>query len=241
MEVPSEAIAAMERATERSKRKATVAFPIAYVRRGGDIPPTAAQLLQSHELRLKLHMTLVMQATSSPHTLPKRPSWSLARLMNLSPDTGSRRANDGMNWLRAQGLIKPKRLPDGKPGLLLLHPDGSGAPWDGNGSRYVGVPFGLWENMWILRLSGRAVAVLMSLLELNGGETDPDGALMDGHRKKQYGLSDDTWTRATKELERFGLLRTTTVKFGDDDLDVRRRKRYFVIKEALGVSPPWAD
>lgn len=237
--MPSEAMEALGRAIARSKRKSSVNFPIAYVKRG-DVTPTAARLVRSHELRLKMHMTLVMQATSSPHTLPDRPSQSLARWLNLPPDTGPRRANEAKKWLQEEKLVAAVPLRDEKPGLLLLHPDGSGGPWEGNGSRWVGVPLALWENAWILRLSGKAIAVLLALLELNGGSGDPDGELMDGHRKKQYGLSDDTWTRATKELEHFGLLRMTQVTWGNDDYQRRTRKRYFVIREALDVAPDWS-
>ncbi|WP_235497311.1 hypothetical protein [Agreia sp. Leaf283] len=101
------------------------------------------------------------------------------------------------------------------------------------------MPFTLWSNAWILRLSGRAIVVLMALLELNGGSQHPDGEWMDGHRKKQYGLSDDTWTSATRELEYFGLLRTKEGFWGDDDYEIRKRKRYFVIREALATAPDW--
>lgn len=240
VEVPSEAIEAMARATKRSQRKSSVNFPITYVKRGDGIP-TAARLLQSHELRLKLHMTLVMQATKAPHTLPDRPTQSLARLLNFGADTGSRRANDAKKWLESNKLITSAPLPDGKPGLLILHPDGSGDQWEGNGPRWVGLPLGLWGNNWILRLSGRAIAVLMALIELNGGSDHPDGELMSGHRKRQYGLSDDTWTRATKELERLGLLRTTNVYWGDDDYELRKRKRYLILPEAFNDAPDWRD
>lgn len=71
------------------------------------------------------------------------------------------------------------------------------------------------------------------------GSKHPDGELMDAHRKKQCGLSDDTWTRATQELEYFGLLRMTSVFWGDDDYERRRRKRCYVVIEALDESPDW--
>ncbi|MCH8572197.1 hypothetical protein LSI54_12640 [Nesterenkonia sp. AY15] len=239
MDVPSEAIEALNRATDRSKRKTSVNFPIEYVKRG-DATPTAAWLVQSNELRLKLHMTLAMQATKAPHTLPDRPTRYLAQSLNLPENTGPRRANDAKKWLQEKKLVTTTQLTNGKTGLLLLHPDGSGNEWDGNGPRWVGVPFTLWTNMWILRLSGRAIAVFMALLELNGGSTHPQGELMDGHRKKQYGLSDDTWTRATQELKHFGLLRMTEVKWGDDDYQVRKRKRYLLLRDALETTPDWA-
>ncbi|MBH0082229.1 hypothetical protein [Salinibacterium sp. SWN167] len=160
--------------------------------------------------------------------------------MNLPAGTGPRRVKEAIRLLFAENLITTSPLADGKEGLLLLHPDGSGKEWDGNGTRWIGVPLALWSNAWILKLSGRALVVLLALLELNGGSKHPDGELMDGHRKKQYGLSDDTWTRATQELERYGLLRTTKVRWGDDDYEIRQRKRYFIIREKLEVTPDWS-
>ena len=246
MDVPSEAIEALDRATARSKRKSSVNFPITYVKRA-DSTPSAAWLVQSHELRLKMHMTFMMQATAAPYTLPDRPTQSLARWLNLPQDSGPRRANDARKWLIEKKLISRVKLDDGKQGLLLLHPDGSGNAWNGTGDarhgteRWVGLPLYFWSNYWILRLSGRATAVLMALLELNGGSKHPDGELMDGHRKKQYGLSDDTWTRATKELEYYGLLRTTPVYWGDDDLERRRRNRYAVLHKAFESKPDWSS
>ena len=79
MDIPSEAIEALKRATARSKRRSSVNFPITYVKRG-DATPTAAWLVRSHELRLKLHMNLVMQATKAPHTLPDRPMMALIEI-----------------------------------------------------------------------------------------------------------------------------------------------------------------
>lgn len=239
MEIPSEAMESLGRATARSKRKSSVNVPITYVKRG-DKTPVAARLLQSDGLRLKLHMTLAMQATRAPHTLPNRPTQSLARLLNLPAETGPRRIKDAMKMLEKERLIAPAPLAEGKQGLLLLHPDGSGNQWEGNGARWVGVPLSMWTNAWILRLSGRAIAVLLALLELNGGSGHPDGELMDGHRKRQYGLSDDTWTRATQELERSNLLRMTQVRWGDDDYEIRQRKRYYVIRENFDSAPDWS-
>ncbi|TDL45041.1 hypothetical protein [Microbacterium oleivorans] len=245
MEVPSEAIEALDRATARSKRKSSVNFPIAYVKRG-DVLPTAAWLVQSHELRLKMHMTFVMQATAAPYTLPDRPTQSLARWLNLPPASGPRRANDAKKWLIERKLVTRTTLDDGKPGLLLLNPDGSGGSWNGTGAsqgteRWVGLPLNFWSNYWILRLSGRSIAVLMALLELNGGSKHLDGEFMDGHRKRQYGLSDDTWTRSTQELEHHKLLRTTPVYWGDDEYERRKRNRYFVVRETLETTPDWSS
>jgi hypothetical protein len=241
MEIRSEAIAALGTFTDRSKRKSSVNFPIEYVKRADGTTPMAGQLFRSNDLRLKLHMTLVMRATKAPHTLPRLTTRYLARLLNVPGDTGPRRLNDAMKWLRNEGLIVDITLADGKQGIQLLQPDGSGDPWELKGAtRWVGVPLSLWTKGWILQLNGRDIAVLLALLELNGGSKEPHGEMMNGHRKKQYGLADDTWTRATQELEKLGLLRTTTVVWGNEEHELRTRKRYRPVQQKLDDLPDWS-
>ena len=146
-----------------------------------------------------------------------------------------------MKWLRNEKLITSTTLADGKEGILLLQPDASGNPWELKGAtRWVGVPLSLWTNAWILQLSGRDLAVLLALLELNGGSKHPDGEVMSGHRKKQYGLADDTWTRATQELEKLGLLKTTKVVWGNEEHELRTRKRYRPVQQKLDNLPDWS-
>lgn len=95
--------------------------------------------------------------------------------------------------------------------------------------------------MWLLKLRGVQIAVLLAVLELTGGSAHPQGEWMDGYRKRQYGLSDDTWTRATSALEHYGLLHVTPTHDGDDDdHEVRSRKRYHVQKEMRNQRPDWA-
>lgn len=241
MDTPAEAIEALSTFTDRSKRKTSVNFPIEYVKRADDIKPMAARLFRSNDLRLKLHMTLVMRATKAPHTLPRYKTHYLARLLNLPSASGPRRINDAMTWLRKEKLVESTTLDDGKEGIQLLKPDGSGKPWDlAKVTRWVGVPFALWTNAWIVQLSGRDIAVLLALFELNGGSKHPDGELMSGHRKSQYGLADDTWTRATQTLEKLGVLETTKVVWGNEEHEVRTRKRYRPIPEKFGDLPDWS-
>lgn len=79
------------------------------------------------------------------------------------------------------------------------------------------------------------------VIESDCGERDqPQGEWMDGYRKRRYGLSDDTWTRATTALEHYGLLQVSPAFDGDDDHEVRRRRRYRVLKEMLNQRPDWA-
>lgn len=240
IDVPTEAIESLAVFAGRSRRKSSVNFPVEYVKRADGVKPMAAQLLRSGDVRLKLHMTLVMRATKAPHTLPRYTTRYLARLLDLPASTGPRRVNDAMNWLRSRKLVQDTILSDGKDGILLLRPDGSGNPWDLRGvTRWVGVPFALWTQAWILQLNGRDLAVLLALLELHGGSSEADGEIMSGHRKKQYGLADDTWTRATQELERLNLLKTTTIIWGNEEHEIRTRKRYKPQPHILDGTPDW--
>lgn len=232
-------LSALGRAVARSKRTSSVALPISYIR-SATTETTASRLLRSHELRLKLHLTLVMQATSAPRTLPDRPSLTLAHYLNLPEATGVRRAHEAKKWLIQNNLIRRIEQTKAAPAqLLLLNPDGSGADWPPRGDRYLTVPIGLWANGWTVALSGRAIAAFLALTELNGGSKSPSGEIMDGYRKQEYGLSADTWTRARKELELHGLLRTKTEIWGDDDTQVRRRYRYKPLPETLSSTPDW--
>lgn len=240
VDAPAEALEALATFSGRSMRVSSVNFPVGYVKRADGIKPMASHLFRDNELRLKLHMTLVMRATKAPHTLTKYTTRYLARLLNLPVDTGHRRVNDALKWLKSEQLVIDVALTDGKPGWQLLKPDGSGDPWEVNESRWVGVPFALWSNGWILALSGRELAVLLALLERNGGSKEPDGEMLGGYRKPQYGLSDDTWTRATQKLEELGLLKITTVKWGNEEFERRIRKRYRIAKKTLSEQPDWS-
>ena len=232
MREPVDAIAALEKAAAASKRASSVTLPIEYVRDGAGSPPVAV-MARTSETRLKLHLLLVMQATRFPYYLPDRPSSTLARSLDVS----DRQAADAKRWLMKNGHMGEATLVSGRDGLGLLL---GGRQWQ-RGARYVRVPLVFWSNAWILALDGVQIAVLLALLELNGGSTHPEGEWMDGFRKKQYGLSDDSWTRATAALKRYGLIDFTTVYDGNDDHEIRRRTRYRVLQDGLEQRPDWAS
>lgn len=230
MDEPVDALVRIQAAVRKAQRTASVGFPLSFVRGNGE-PPMLSRLMRGGrggEVRLRLYLTLRMQASAPPFHLPGRTSRSLAGLMNLPSDTGPRQVTDALNWLEANQLLE-KTPTQGKPAsLTLLKPDGSGDPlsnrWE---KRYLTLPVELWTLGWILRLNGRSLAVYTALRELTGG-TKLDGAVMPGDRKMQYGMSDDTWTRATKELRDLGILFTHSEKHGDDEHYVRRRLRYWL-------------
>lgn len=243
MPVPSESMAAIQRAVAKSKRESNVRFPIEYVRRGDGADPMVAQLIRGGRggtVRLKVHMTLTMQATRSPYTVQRRPSSSMARMLNLDDRTGGRRVTEALKWLESRKLIEPSEPKNNAPQLQLLDPTGSGGPWPQIGTRYLAVPLHLWSNGWILQMNGRSLAAFLALTELNGGSLNPRGEVMDGYRKEQYGLSADTWTRAIQDLEHLGLLTAETELFGDDERQRRLRKRYLPSKIGPLDRPDWS-
>lgn len=241
MDEPVDALAKLKTAVDRAKRSATVQFPVVFVRRE-EAEPLLSQLMRGGrggEVRLRLYLTLRMQATRHPYKLPARTARGLASMLNLPEDTGPRQINAALNWLEKNQLLRRDRE-TGKPSqITLLKPDGSGEEWPAiSERRWVTIPIELWTKGWILRLNGRCLAVYVALRELTGGK-GAEGEVMVGHRKVQYGMSDDTWTRATKELEDLGLLTAKPEVYGDDDWNRRRRKRYRLMNLADLDSPPW--
>ena len=160
-------------------------------------------------------------------------------MLNLPQDTGPRQINDALKWLEKEGLVRRDHQP-GKPAeLTLLKPDGSREEWGAqNESRWVTIPIEMWRAGWILRLNGRCLAVYVALRELTGGRAE-EGGVMDGYRKAQYGMSNDTWTRASRELESLGLLTVVPEVYGDDDWNKRRRNRYRLKSLSDLGDPSW--
>ena len=136
---------------------------------------------------------------------------------------------DGASTARLEknNYIDINRHPPHTPTITLLAPDGTGESYVlPRHRRYLGVPVELWTKGWIIDLSAIAVALLFCLLELQGGHTKPRYVTRD--RRARYGLSSDTWTRATKELKDYGLLAVGRTPQGGD-FDYRRlRNTYWV-------------
>ena len=239
-----EAAQRLEKAVTRSQRRSSVNFPIGFVRwDDGDTPPLARVMRggQGGESRLRVYLLLRLMATAPPHTVTVS-ARELARDLGIDADgtdAGARRVNASLKALGGRrgntGLASGPAIPpllsfSDRPGLTrtiqILDPAGSGQPWNDREiqSPYVTMPLSLYRKGWLLALSGRAVAILLVLRELTGGRAE-DRGWADGIRKRQYGFSDDTWTRGTKELADRGLL---TV---DSDIlisqgEPRRRNRY---------------
>jgi hypothetical protein len=80
-----------------------------------------------------------------------------------------------------------------------------------------------------------AIAVLFALRERLGGYAQSQYLLPD--RRESYGLSHDTWTRGSRELEDNGLLTVSTITQGEEYAYTRRRRNYWLNMALLDMRP----
>ena len=231
-------------AAKKSKRTGHVPFPPGFVRvaaDGHEATSPLARLIQGGrggEVRLKLYLCITMMAAGHPFDLRKPPTpivW--ARTLGLADTTGPRRVSTALRWLEDSKFIaREKRLPGEPPKITLLDANGGGGKYvpPRSGGRYVGMPIELWTEGWLLDLSATGLALLFVLRELLGGHTT--SRYVTKSRRGSYGLSHDTWTKATKELVGFGLLKVTRTPQGDDFTYQRMRNSYTLNLEHLKAS-----
>jgi hypothetical protein len=198
---------------DRSRRRTGLPLPEAFVRRADpDQPPPLAQFLrggQGGEVRLKLYLCMSLLAVEDPNEIKHIPARSWAETLDLhDPDrNGARRVNDAIDWLHQHGFLAAERG-RGTPGIVrLLSPTGTGEKYarPAPNARYVRLPLGVWQEGWIVRLSGSALALLIILLDMQGGRSGPQ-SIAPSRARELYDLSADTWTKGTHELREFGLL-----------------------------------
>lgn len=205
------------------------------------MPPVTRMLRggRSGEVRLKLYLTLATLATAEPYDVRGRPPSSFyAETLGL-PDPygkGARRISDALQWLAREKFIALDRSPGLAAHVVMLDSTGTGGSYKpvdrGKGQRWVVVPLDLWRRHWIVRLSGTALAAFIALLELQGGRTTP--CTISTERRKQYGLSDDSWTRASAELTELGLLTMGKKREGERFEVSRIRNTYLLHTAKLG-------
>ncbi|MDG4773010.1 hypothetical protein [Solwaraspora sp. WMMD792] len=220
-------------------------IPPDFVRDDAEGNPPLARMMRGGrggEVRLKLYLSLTLLAVAGDNDINSKPARGWARLLDLSdPDVnGARRISDALGWLHSAKLLKLDRQPGLPPDITLLNPSGDGRRygWRSNG-RYINLPLDFWTQGWILSLSGAAVAVLLVLLEMQGGRTPDDPPWLTGAQRTRYGFSDDTWTRAKKELQSYGLLTVRRIpQARDADFDFRRlRDTYWLDLHRLASTP----
>jgi hypothetical protein len=135
---------------------------------------------QGGEVRLKLYLTMSLLAVGPPFDIKPIParSWAAALDIDGPAHNGARRVSDAIGWLVEHKLLLAERR-QGAPGTVrLLSQDGTGGPYTRPtpSARYVRLPLGIWDEGWIVRLSGTALALLIVLLDLQGGRA---GTTMD--------------------------------------------------------------
>ena len=227
-------------AADRSKRSVGVQLPVRFVRSDNALePPPLARILRGGrggEVRLKVYLTITMMATAVPYRLERvaGPRW--ASMLGLpDPDSaGTRRVADALSWLAKAQLIQVARQPGSPPSVTLLDPAGSGAAYTRPTGQYVTLPIGFWRHQWITKLSGSATALLLVLLDLQGGRrSSKDAPFVPADLRRRYGLSGDTWTRATRELVDTGLLDVGRQPQGNVFDWQRLRNTYWIQKPRL--------
>lgn len=231
----------LHRLVERSKRTSGVQFPPAFLRDDTHttVPPLARMMRggQGGEVRVKLYLTMTMLAARPPHDIRSIPARTWAQVLAL-PDpevNGARRITDALNWLQIEKLIKLDSHQGMPKDVTLLSPSGSGKGYSWRGSWYISMPLGFWEREWIYRLSGTAVAFLLVLRDMRSGRRQTDPPWLTTTEKERYGFSEDTWTRATKELRKHKLL-TVGRKPQGKEFDYRRlRNTYWIHQELLDL------
>ncbi|RFU19156.1 hypothetical protein [Geodermatophilus marinus] len=228
----------LRQAVARSQRRTGVQLPIGFVR-SLQSQPEATPLVRllrggrGGEIRLKLYLSLSLLATAAPYDIgqPIPSSWWAHALGLADPERGgARRVSDALDWLERNDFIRLGRRPGYPSSVTLLDARGGGGPYrsrvEAGESRWIVVPLGLWRQEWIVVLSGSALALFLVLIELTGGRTKP--ASLESGRHNQYGLSTDTWRRASKELSEVGLLSVGRITEGRD-LDVRRTRNTYLL------------
>jgi hypothetical protein len=244
MDLGRDAVDRLERALKRSKRISSVRLPQGFARQlmvGAGAPPLVRTMRggRGGATELKVYLTVRMIATEAPHDT-KVAATELARMLDFpQPDgAGARRVTAALRRLEASKLIERELRPGLTPKVFVLEPTGTGARWDDSKLKnpYITLPVGLWRKGWFIALSGRALALLIILRELTGGRSK--GGWADGVRKAQYGFSEDTWTRATKELVDRGLLEVEVHTYSSSG-EPRRRNLYRLRLDNLEAYAPF--
>lgn len=230
-------------AVDASKRK-VVPFAARFIRGDDGQPPPLAKLLRGGrggEVRLKLYLSMNLLATHEPYDVRSLPARVWAEMLGLrNPHSnGARRVNEAITRLEQERLIQIPERRQGKPvKAQLLSQRGDGGPYSRPTKGYANLPVTFWRKSWIVRLSGRAIALLLILLDLQGGKTRAKGAwVRPSDARRTYGLSEDTWARAVRELQAAGIVRVTRETQGEPWEWIRMRNKYLVRLARLQTPP----
>lgn len=231
-----------------SKRTKGLQLPHSFLRdESGKPNPPLARLIQGGrggEVRLKLYLTVSLIAGGAPYAYEKpTPSRAWAELMNLpDPSTaGARRVSDAFAWLHQHKYLSVDRGRGRTTRFRLLSSDLNGEDYEKPTRDYVSVPLGLWKYHWISAMSGRELAVLLAILDCPGDD-DVDSSTpryLTTEQKERYGLSPDTWTRATWQLDHIRAISLENKVSGRHFQFKRIRNIYRVLDPEFSAEPSW--
>lgn len=228
---------------QRSKRKQQVPFAKEFLQDPSGNPPLA-RLVQGGrggEVRLKIYLTITLLATRAPHAIPSRSPASWVRLLGVDGQAPGRRVSTALRWLAEHKYIALTRRIGNYPQITLLDSTLTGEQYVrplAKGSHYISLPLGLWHQGWILDLSATELALLMVLIDVQKASDQP--RYVTGQDRLAYGLSPDTWTRATKKLQARGLLQVRQVSQGDE-YDLQRTRNLYKVNVDRLAEPPELD
>ncbi len=236
--VTAESRRLLKQLISRSSRTSGVQFPPTFLRDDGSLNPPLAQILrggQGGDVRLKLYLTMALLAARQPYDIRNIPARTWAQVLGLpEPElNGARRIGDALDFLAGIKLIRVAGGRGRPRNVLLRSPSGNGTPYRRDIGRYISLPLGFWANEWIYRLTGSSVALLLVLRDMRSNRQPTDPPWLTTDQKRRYGLSEATWTRATKELTDNGLLSVRRKPQGRDFDHRRLRNTYWVHTERL--------
>lgn len=221
--------------------------PLALLLRGG----------RGGDVRLKLYLSLLWAAgrgRDDRHKTRPYPARAWAGLLAL-PDpsgNGQRRIRDALQWLTKQQLINIEREKGSPLTIQLRRDDGSGSAYTNPGSDatrkkaskagfprrdlFISLPATFWTDGWIIRLSGRAIAMFLILADVTFASPDDYAWIAPGLARERYGISEDTWSKGLAELRKHDLVQVKKMPVGEDEFDViRTRNSYQLTRDESGV------
>lgn len=218
-----------------SGRRSTVQIPETFARIGdpAETSTMLSRLFLHGEVTLKLYLTLLLLTRKPPHELFRPiadPFW--ANLFGFeersesrpAPGAGTRRVKRALRALERgwepDGPLILRRVERGRgPILQVVPPPGAVVV------PYITLPLELWSRGWINVMSARALYVYVCLRLMFVSKSAGDPVHVSKWERERFAMSDDTWQRGVAELERLGLIGSSTEVVAADSWSHDRRPR----------------
>jgi hypothetical protein len=237
----------LHRIVDKSRRS-SVPLPRAFVRNAdSEAGPPLAQMLRGGrggEAKLKVLLTMHLEGVRAPHDVSGVPSyWALTLGFADPHGNGARRVRDATAWLNAHRFIRIERDAGREPECFLLSPLGDGGAYERPtpGEGYIRVPTAMWQNGWIVTLSGTALAMWLVLADLQGGRETQDVWVQPDEARERYRLSEDTFTKGISELERHHLVRITKQPQGAEEAYYNRLRNAYQLYGGRLLDSPHSE